>query len=245
MLIASNRDEAYQRPTQAAHFWSDAQHILGGRDLEKGGTWMGIDKTGRFAAVTNYREGMPSTDQAPRSRGELVEHYLRQDVKANQYLEGVRGEGDLYAGFSTLMGDLGGVYYYSNRFDGVVRSIEPGVHGLSNAFLNTPWPKVESGREELSRLLLKPNRLSSDMVFEMLHDQRTYEKDLLPQTGIDDKREQILSAKFIAVDERYGTRSSTVIMVHSSGQVHYEERSFKPWGVCFNTSKFLFQLSSI
>ena len=242
LVVASNRDEAYQRPTKEAHFWIDAPHVLAGRDLEKGGTWMGVDKSGRFAAVTNYREGVPSIHQAPRSRGELIEHFFRQNASARQYLDVVKGEGEFYAGFSCLMGDMQALYFYSNRME-EIKAIDPGVHGLSNAFLDTPWPKVQSGREELSQLLSKPETLSRDAVFQMLHDQRTYEMAQLPRTGIESAREKALSAKFIAVDERYGTRSSTVIMVHASGQVHYEERSFEPWGKCFHTSNFQYELT--
>jgi uncharacterized protein with NRDE domain len=241
LVIASNRDEAYERPTQEAQFWSDAPHILAGRDLDKGGTWLGIDKEGRFGVLTNFREGSQPVDEAPRSRGKLVESYLRQNLNAHPYLENVISERTQYAGFSMLLGDLKNLYFYSNRMD-TISAVEPGVHGLSNALLDDPWPKVERGRGELSTLLLRPSALSADLLFEMLQDPTTYERGLLPQTGIDAERERILSAKFIAVDEHYGTRSSTVIMVHSSGQVHYEERNFKPYGVSDKTSTFDFQL---
>jgi len=241
LVIASNRDEAYERPTQEAQFWSDAPHILAGRDLDKGGTWMGIDKGGRFGALTNFREGPPSVVEAPSSRGKLIESYLRQNLNAQTYLENVISERHQYAGFSTLLGDLKKLYFYSNRMD-TISLVDPGVHGLSNALLDDPWPKVEKGIGELNTLLLNPKALSAGLLFEMLRDQTTFEMALLPQTGIDAERERILSAKFIAVDARYGTRSSTVIMVHSSGQVHYEERHFKPFGVCAKNSVFKFQL---
>lgn len=242
LVVASNRDEAYSRPTQVAQFWADAPHVLGGRDLEKGGTWMGVDLNGRFAAVTNFRQGLAQQD-APKSRGELVAHYLREQTPAHQYLQWVNDEHEQYAGFSAIMGHVKALYFYSNRAR-LIKPLEPGVHGLSNALLDTPWPKVNSGKEELSRLIFEEKTSHSDSFFEMLLDQSTYDAALLPHTGIEPHREKALSAKFIAQDERYGTRSSTVIRVHCSGLVHYAERSYAPWGLCTNAIEYSFQLNT-
>ena len=241
LIVASNRDEAYSRPTQEAHFWADAPKVLAGRDLEMGGTWMGMDLEGRFAALTNFREGFPQPN-APKSRGELVQRYLMGHTKPEPYLDAIKAERHLYAGYSCLMGDVHQLYFHSNRCDEIF-AIEPGVHGLSNAFLDTPWPKVTSGQAQLTQLLSNPLELDREALFKMLQDTKTFQDAMLPQTGIPMDRERALSAKFIAMDERYGTRSSTVIMVHRSGQVQYAERGFAPWGRLLHTSEFLFQLN--
>ena len=240
LILASNRDEAYLRPTRHAQFWDHAPEVLAGQDLDKGGTWLGMSKGGRIAAVTNFRLGQ-SLQNYPKSRGHLVDGFLQSQKPAVAYLHDLAMEKELYAGFGCLLGDLNGLYFYSNRA-GDIQAVEPGVHGLSNAFLNTPWPKVVQGKEELSSLVGAPLDFNAEALFEMLADQKPFDHEHLPNTGIDFNRERALSAKFIAVDERYGTRSSTVIMVHQSGRVHYAERSFGPWGVLINESKFCFEL---
>jgi uncharacterized protein with NRDE domain len=242
LILASNRDESYARPTQSAGFWKDSSDLLAGRDLDKGGTWLGLTKRGRFAAVTNYREAAAQPNY-PKSRGVLVENFLRGRVQSLDYLEQIRSEQHLYAGFGCLLGDLSNLYFYSNRSD-EIEGVQAGVHGLSNAFLNTPWPKLEKGKQQLHRLITAESSLSSEVLLEMLADRETFELDQLPQTGIDSHREKILSSKFIAVDERYGTKSSTVIMVHESGDVHFVERSFGPWGHLIGESNFKFAMEN-
>lgn len=242
LILASNRDESYARPTQSAEFWTDSNGLLAGRDLDKGGTWLGLTKRGRFAAVTNYREGAQQPNY-PKSRGVLVENFLRGHVQSLDYLEQVRSEQHLYAGFGCLLGDLSNLYFYSNRSD-EIECVQTGVHGLSNAFLNTPWPKLEKGKQQLHRLITAESSLNAEVLLEMLADRETFEQDQLPQTGVDSHREKVLSSKFIAVDERYGTKSSTVIMVHESGDVHFVERSFGPWGHLIGESNFKFAMEN-
>ena len=242
LILASNRDESYARPTQSAGFWTDSNGLLAGRDLDKGGTWLGLTKRGRFAAVTNYREGAQQPNY-PKSRGVLVENFLRGHVQSLDYLEQVRSEQHLYAGFGCLLGDLSNLYFYSNRSD-EIECVQTGVHGLSNAFLNTPWPKLEKGKQQLHRLITAESSLNAEVLLEMLADRQTFEQDQLPQTGVDSHREKVLSSKFIAVDERYGTKSSTVIMVHESGDVHFVERSFGPWGHLIGESNFKFAMEN-
>jgi uncharacterized protein with NRDE domain len=242
LILASNRDESYARPTQSAEFWTDSNGLLAGRDLDKGGTWLGLTKRGRFAAVTNYREGAQQPNY-PKSRGVLVENFLRGHVQSLDYLEQVRSEQHLYAGFGCLLGDLSNLYFYSNRSD-EIECVQTGVHGLSNAFLNTPWPKLEKGKQQLHRLITDESSLNAEVLLEMLADRETFEQDQLPQTGVDSHREKVLSSKFIAVDERYGTKSSTVIMVHESGDVHFVERSFGPWGHLIGESNFKFAMEN-
>jgi uncharacterized protein with NRDE domain len=151
LVVAANRDEAYQRPAAAAAFWTDHPSVYGGRDLELGGAWMGLTLQGRFAAVTNYRDGAPK-GMAPRSRGELVGAYLSGSEAPLPYLQGVAARQSEYAGFGALAGNLDALWFFSN-YGKAVEAVSPGVHGLSNHLLDTPWPKVANGKRELAGLL--------------------------------------------------------------------------------------------
>jgi len=227
LVVAANRDEAYARPAASAAFWADHPHVYGGRDLEMGGAWMGISTGGRFAAVTNFRDGLPK-GVAPRSRGELVGGYLTGTQPAYPYLQTVAGRKMEYAGFGVLAGGLDDLWFLSNRGNGV-EAVTPGVHGLSNHLLDTPWPKVVDGKRELAALLGQPEDELAASLFAMLADRSVAPENALPDTGVGVAREKQLGPKFIAVDDRYGTRASTVVLVNRSGNVLYGERSF---GVC-------------
>lgn len=241
LAFAGNRDEAYERPSTAAAFWEDAPDILGGRDLDKGGSWLGLTRAGRFAAVTNYRDAT-STRDAPRSRGELVASYLRAAEAPKPYLQRVIAEGKQYRAFSLIVGNLERLFFCSNRGDGI-EEIAPGVHGLSNHLLDTPWPKVRNGRERVLALL---GRAESDLVaglFDILAD-RTHAPDAeLPDTGVGLERERELSPCFIA-DGRYGTRASTVLLITRRYDVFFNERSFGPHGVPQGSIEHRFQLDA-
>jgi uncharacterized protein with NRDE domain len=228
LVVAANRDESYARPAAPAAFWQDHPHLYGGRDLEMGGTWMGLTRQGRFAAVTNYRDGFPK-GVAPRSRGELVGGFLTGTQYAQPYLQTVAARKKEYAGFGVLAGDLNALWFLSNYGNGV-EAITPGVHGLSNHLLDTPWPKVTTGKNELAALLARDMPALSEKLFEMLADRSVATPEDLPDTGVGILREKELGPKFIAVDERYGTRASTVIAVNRDGHVNYSERSFGPRG---------------
>jgi uncharacterized protein with NRDE domain len=235
LVVAANRDEAYTRPAAPAAFWKDHQQVYGGRDLEMGGAWLGLTTDGRFAAVTNFRDGYPK-GVAPRSRGDLVGNFLTSTQAAQPYLQSVAARQTQYAGFSTLAGDLDGLYFLSNYGNGIV-PVAPGVHGLSNHLLDTPWPKVDNGKQELTALLKGDAAALPAMLFEMLADRTVATADELPNTGVGIAREKQLGPKFIAVDDRYGTRASTVIIVNRDGDVTYAERSFGARG------KFLGEVS--
>lgn len=224
LVVAANRDESYARPATAARFWADHPHIYGGRDLEMGGAWMGLTTSGRFAAVTNFRDGYPK-GLAPRSRGELVGGYLAGNDHAQAYLQTIAARQSQYAGFGTLAGDLDALWFLSNYGDGV-QAVTPGVHGLSNHLLDTPWPKVTNGKNELTALLNGNNGPQPAALFDMLADRTVAAPDALPDTGVGMVREKQLGPKFIAVDDRYGTRASTVVIVNRDGSVFYSERSF-------------------
>ena len=232
LIIAANRDEFYDRPTAPAARWPDAPAVLGGRDLQAGGTWLGIDRSGRFAAVTNYRQGRREA-AAPRSRGLLVSEFLLNTGDPRRYVERVAAEADLYNGFNLLAGDAGELLYFSNR-GGPPRALEPGIYGLSNHLLDTPWPKVTATKGALEELLTRDPAELIPRLFDLLSDQGQAEDHLLPRTGVSLEWERLLSAAFI-VSKGYGTRSSTVILVGPDGRIVFEERTFfaggKPGGV--------------
>lgn len=227
LVLAANRDEAYSRPAAAAGFWPDQPLLFAGRDLELSGTWLGLNRDGRIAAVTNFREGTKFA-RAPRSRGALVAEYLTGTEPASGYLERVRREADQYNGFILLAGDLDALYWYSNRGPEPQR-IAPGVHGLSNHLLNTPWPKIRRSRQVVQALLHAPEAELAASLFALLADRSTAPDDELPDTGVGIERERELSPLFIAGD-RYGTRASTVVLVHRDGAVLFAEKSFGPAG---------------
>jgi uncharacterized protein with NRDE domain len=223
LVLAANRDEAYSRPTAPTAFWDDHPHIYGGRDLEQGGTWLGITRSGRIAAVTNFRDGY-AVKNSTRSRGELVSNFLRGSQLAADYVHRVGREADAYNGFNLIVGELDELYYISNRGSRVA-AIAPGIHGLSNHLLNTPWPKVEQGRKILADLLQRETQELIDGLFAVLADRAIAPDDALPDTGVGLPRERVLSPAFI-VSPTYGTRSSSVVLVDNHGQVIFVERSF-------------------
>lgn len=230
LVVAANRDEAYARPTATARFWNEHPRVYGGRDLEMGGAWMGMTTRGRFAAVTNFRDGYPK-GAAPRSRGELVGGFLTGSDDAPSYLQGIAKQQSHYAGFGTLAGDLDALWFLSNYGEGI-EPVAPGVHGLSNHLLNTPWPKVAQGKAQLSTLMAR-GEPQAPALFDLLADRSVAPPGALPDTGVGIEREKALAPKFIAVDDRYGTRASTVVLVHRNGsehEVYYAERSFGPHG---------------
>lgn len=228
LIVAANRDEFYDRPTTPAAFWPDAPDVLGGRDLQAGGSWLGIDVRGRFAAVTNYRQGQRE-NAAPRSRGHLVSDFLTGNLAAPAYMERVQRDADRYNGFNLIAGNLSSLCYYSNR-EGAVRSLTPGVYGLSNHLLNTPWPKVAESKRAFGALLQGRSPELIDQLFALLSDPRQAGDDQLPTTGVGPEWERLLSSAFIA-SEDYGTRASTVVLVQRDGRIVLVERSFGRGGV--------------
>jgi uncharacterized protein with NRDE domain len=228
LILAANRDEFYDRPTLPAELWPDAPGLLAGRDLRAGGTWLGIDRTGRFAAVTNYRQGQREA-AAVRSRGHLVSDYLLGRLSPRAHMAQVERDAKQYNGFNLIAGDAEEVVYFSNR-KGVTRVLPPGVYGLSNHLLDTPWPKVTAGKVALGALVgeTAAPRLMEEL-FALLSDRNRPADDLLPETGIGREWERLLSSAFIASPD-YGTRSSTVILVSRDGRTAFGERRFGPDG---------------
>jgi uncharacterized protein with NRDE domain len=240
LLVAANRDEFFERPSSPAAFWSDQPHVLAGRDLRAGGTWLGITRSGRFAAITNYRNLRSRMLENAPSRGALVGDFLVGDADPPDYLRGVAQRADTYNGFSLLAGAGAELWFFSNR-DSAPCKVERGIHGLSNRLLNEPWPKVERSKACLASLIDKP--FDPEEYFELLADETVAEDSALPDTGIGLDRERMLSAIRIR-DKRYGTRCSTVVLVRPEGDVHYHERSFAGDGSVTDEVSYAFRLQA-
>ena len=226
LILAANRDEFHARPTRASGYWEDAPGILAGRDLVHGGTWLGVDRRGRAAAVTNIREPSQKRPES-RSRGLLVSEYLRSADTAAAYLERVDAEKYRYDPFNLLVMN-GGALYFLSRLKGGAVNLQPGIYGVSNGPLDCPWPKVTRGKDLLRRLI-DDDRVGADALFDILGDTAAAPDADLPDTGVGIEMERVLSAAFIRT-ETYGTRASTVLMVDRRGRVSWSERSFDPAG---------------
>lgn len=223
LIIAANRDEFYERPTAQAHFWDDNNTILAGRDLRQMGTWLGVSKQGRFAALTNIRD--PKQNESnKRSRGEIVSNYLTSSLSPIEYLEQLHTQHDQYNGFNVLVGNQEHLYYYNNLNMQMTR-IPNGTHGVSNHLLNTPWPKVTQGKVLLHQYVSSQKTIRINDLFEILGNQHKAEDLNLPQTGVGIELERELSPLFIKT-ETYGTRSSTVVLIDKDDQVTFAERTY-------------------
>ena len=226
LVLAANRDERYDRPAAPAAWWGDAPGVLAGRDLEGRGTWMGVARDGRWAAVTNVREpSVPQRGDAP-SRGGLVSGFLRAAWRPEAYVASIAPRAGEWNGFNLLAGDADGAWWLSNRAPGPVR-VEPGVHGLSNALLQTPWPKVERGRDDLARILAGPEQGMEGSLFRTLALRDPAPDERLPDTGVGVEAERMLSSLFVS-SPAYGTRASTVLRIRRDGRVFFTERTIDP-----------------
>ncbi|WP_414672256.1 NRDE family protein [Lentibacillus sp.] len=239
LIIAANRDEIYERPTAPAQFWDDNPDILAGRDLIGMGTWLGITKSGRVAALTNYRD--PNEDRSnKRSRGHIVRHFLESSIPAADFFTKLQNEKDLYTGFNFIGGSPEQLYYYSN-IQNEMSQVSTGTHGLSNAFLNTPWPKVVKGKEKLAQYVKQHSTIETGPLFDIIADAEKAPDENLPDTGVGLDLERKLSPLFIKTDG-YGTRASTVLLVDRNNHVTFVERTYDR-GKFDNESRFSFQLS--
>ena len=228
LLVLANRDEFYHRPTSRADWWDDHPQILAGRDLKAGGTWMGVNKTGRVAAITNFREPDNIKENAP-SRGALVTDYLLGTSTPLEYLNHISERGELYNGFNLIVGDSESMAYYSNRGDSP-RLLSPGVYGLSNHLLDTSWPKLEKAKAGFHQLL-KPNKslIDTNPFFQLMHDSERAPDHQLPSTGVPLEWERLLSPLFIE-SPTYGTRVSTFLSIDNKDFLFFEERAYVPEG---------------
>ncbi len=222
LILAANRDEFYDRPTAAAAFWETEPPVLAGRDLKSGGTWLGISRTGRIAALSNYRDPSIVRDNTP-SRGGLVTEFLLGNMPPAGYLEILRQRSQDYNGFSIIFGDLKNLFVYSNRGE-VPPLLQPGVHGLCNHLLDTPWPKVTQGKEALAEILSHGQEPDVEKFFALLADRSIPDDALLPDTGVGLETERLLAPLFIS-GPTYGTRSSTLLLIDQNAEATFLERT--------------------
>ena len=251
LVVAANRDEFYARPTRVAQFWTDEveagksglDDILAGKDLQAGGTWLGLTRCGRFAAVTNIRD--PSqTEIRPRSRGELTLNFLLSQQSAADYAHELRHSFSEYAGYNLLLSD-GMDFYYVNNFESLSRKLEPGVYGLSNGLLNNDWPKVVRSRNGLQKLLSSDSRPTPEQLIALMANREQAHDEELPQTGLPMAMERRLSSAFIADEMRnYGTLCSTAIIQDSAGNIHFSEQNYSADGVPTENPVFTFSRTS-
>ncbi len=224
LVLAANRDEDYDRPTEPAHFWKDHPQMLAGKDIRWGGTWLGITRHGKMAAVTNFRD-MSSHLEHGLSRGLMLCDYLQGTRKPEAFLKKLEGVKAPYNSYNLLLGDLQNLRYSSNHGPDP-EQISSGIYGLSNHLLDTPWPKLVRCKSLFSEILAREKEPSADSLLEMLADRKTAPDDQLPDTGIGLEWERLLSSIFIA-GESYGTRSSTVLLIGDDNRVTLTERSFR------------------
>lgn len=230
LIVAANRDEFHQRPTAAAHYWPEQPTLLAGRDLQSGGTWLGMTTQGRWAALTNYREG-DRHRSVKTSRGALVRNFLRTETTALEYVAQCQQQAAAYDGYNLLVSDGQHVAWYSNRAADY-QLLRPGLYGLSNHLLDTPWFKVQAGKAAVAAVLQQPLSQPATLsraLFQVLADRTCPPDDALPETGVSLAWERLLASRFI-VSPSYGTRSATVILQAETGVVHWMERSFQANG---------------
>lgn len=225
LVVAANRDEFLNRPTAPLGFFDADQTILAGRDLEGGGTWLGITEQMRFAALTNYRNPSANIANAP-SRGEILTDYLSGSIDAEEYMRKLVERSRRYNGFNLILGDKQGLYYHCNTATGV-QKLQPGFYGLSNSLLDVPWPKVVRGKKMLYPHMVATNHIDVATLFKLLGDDSRPPDDQLPDTGIDLVWERLLSS--ICIDGAdYATRSSAVITVTDTGKITFVEKTRRP-----------------
>lgn len=239
LIIAANRDEFYARKTLPAHYWEDHPHIVGGRDGEASGTWMAMSKQGKISMVTNYRDPFNINPKAP-SRGQLVSDFLLNGDTPNDYLNQVEKKAKAYNGFNLVLGSPDELYYYSNYKQGIEK-MPSGLHGLSNHLLNSPWPKVERGVGKM-KSILDSKKIEPEKLFDALYDDQPAPKEKLPDTGVGQERELVLSSMFIK-SPNYGTRCSTVVMVDRDNQVQYSERVYDLTTFDYTVNTFEFKIT--
>jgi uncharacterized protein with NRDE domain len=238
LVVAANRDESYDRPASPIAFWGNDPRIAAGRDLRAGGTWLGVTRDGRWAALTNYRRAKSWREDAP-SRGHLVSDYLEGEMSPTEYLDRLAPTAADYNGFNLLLGDRSGLWYFSNRDEGR-RQVDPGIHGLSNHLLDTPWPKVQMGKLALEAMAPgSPPRMTNELLAALAKREIAPDSEL-PDTGVGQAQERVLSPPFIAA-EHYGTRMSTVLLVDEEGNVAMEEHTFGPFGQLLHTHRLNFR----
>jgi uncharacterized protein with NRDE domain len=237
LVVAANRDEFHERPTAPLARWPAPEEILAGRDLRANGTWLGLDHRRYFGVITNFRELQRPRPGAP-SRGALIPRYLA-DGSAEAFLTLLEPEASHYSAFNLLLSDGNSLWYASNRAQPFARELPPGVYGLSNQFLDTPWPKLRRVRRRFDAWIGDPANASVTGLFDLLDDRATATADEeLPQTGVTPEWERVLSAPFVLHPD-YGTRCSTVLLLEPSGAGYLAERRFDSSGARTGETEFV------
>ncbi len=238
LTLIANRDEFHARPTRAASFWTaeDRPELLAGKDLEAGGTWLGVTRGGRFAAVTNIRA--PGAQLGNRSRGRIVFDYLAGTLDPSAYMKTLLPDLPSYSGFNLVAGSPEELFYLNSR-EAAPRPLAPGIYGLSNASLDDPWPKLKALRDGLAD---NPSGAPAELLA-LLRDPRTYPETDLPRTGVSSEWERLLSAAFI-LGEDYGTRASSFLRLSGAGEVEFVERRFGPMGAALGENSWRWPLSA-
>ncbi|HEX5162617.1 MAG TPA: NRDE family protein [Steroidobacteraceae bacterium] len=240
LVIAANRDEYHARAAAPLAPWNDGSGILGGRDLAAGGAWFAVDARHRVGIVTNFREFGRRRRSAP-SRGGLIPAFLGGKASPGEYLRNLETDAPGYAGFNLLLADRGSLWYASNRADRFARELEPGIYGLSNEFLDTPWPKLVRVRARFEAALAAPGsadrRALAGELFDMLADRETVAPESLPPSELSPDWARKLSAPFV-LDPGYGTRCSTVLTLSGDDVLDISERRFDDRGESTGESEY-------
>jgi len=238
-IFAANRDEFYDRPTEQAEFWFYHPDLLAGKDEQAAGTWLGITRQGRFAAITNFRDLKNHSNDAL-SRGKLTMDFLVNDIEPEEYYNRLKFELSSYNGFNLILGNIDELYYFSNKTDGF-KKLEPEIYGLSNALLNTPWPKVEKSKLYLKKLI-EQQEVHPWEVLNIISDTAFAKDEDLPDTGVGLELERMLSPVFTK-SEKYGTRCSTVVMVDKDNNAKFVEKSYFANASSFSTKEYNFTIN--
>jgi uncharacterized protein with NRDE domain len=238
LIFAANRDEFYERPTRPADFWEEHKGLLAGKDLKEGGTWLGITTKGKFAAITNYRD-FNNIKKNASSRGHIVTDYLTQNIPVEKFAQKLILTSDEYNGYNFFFGGIDSLSYFSNETN-KLEEISPGIHGLSNHLLNTPWPKVERSKRIFNEII-KENNLNIENIFTLLMDRFAPPDEELPDTGVGIEIERLSSTIFIS-SAVYGTRSSTIVLIDKNDEAIFIERTYEPGTTSWNERHFNFKI---
>lgn len=222
LILTGNRDEFFARPTQSAHWWEDNPNIFAGKDKKAGGTWLGINKEGKIAALTNFRR--PDTQSYLISRGHLIRDFLASNLTAEAFSSELRSQQNEYAGFNLLLYDGAHLICHSNRDDADPQPLPPGIYGLSNHLLDTPWPKVEKVKSGLQQLINNGDTHTETPYMTLFADSRKAADNRLPETGMGPEIEKELSSVFIR-GKHYGTRATTWLSLSSEGDIKLVEQN--------------------
>jgi uncharacterized protein with NRDE domain len=239
LVIAANRDEFHARPSAPLAWWQPDERLLAGRDLTAGGTWLGITRDGRVGALTNFRDPRAARPDAP-SRGSLIPRFAASPLSPHDFVQQVLPQAADFAGFNLLVGDHAELGYLASRPEPRWQPLSPGIYGLSNHLLDTPWPKLTRLRERVSRVLGQASD-PAGALFELLTDREPALGPGMPDSLGDPALDRALSAPFV-VNPRYGTRCSTVVTVDRAGRVRAEERLFDPQGMPCGTTAVEFDI---